>query len=96
MSTANQDNPLMNTVKGGGFPLLGLDLWEHSYYLKYRNKRDDYIKNFWSVVNWSFVNKLLVSNTKGNLNESIQPKELLIETESMMFIKTSKRHNRFI
>jgi Fe-Mn family superoxide dismutase len=82
MSTSNQDNPLMNTIRGGGFPLLGLDLWEHSYYLKYKNKRDDYIKNFWSVVNWSFVNELLQSQTKENLNESYIPKELLIEGES--------------
>lgn len=82
LSTANQDNPLMNTVRGGGFPLLGLDLWEHSYYLKYKNKRDDYIKNFWSVVNWSFVNELLQSQTKESLNENIKIKELLIESES--------------
>jgi len=82
MSTPNQDNPLMNTIKGGGFPLLGLDLWEHSYYLKYRNKRDDYIKNFWTVVNWTFVNELLQSQSKKSLNESVKPKELLIESES--------------
>ena len=82
MSTPNQDNPLMNTIKGGGFPLLGLDLWEHSYYLKYRNKKDDYIKNFWSVVNWSFVNDLYNSQNKGTLTESVRPKELLVESES--------------
>jgi Fe-Mn family superoxide dismutase len=58
MSTANQDNPLMNVVDGGGFPLLGLDLWEHAYYLKYQNKRDDYIRRFWDCVNWDFVNDL--------------------------------------
>ena len=55
MSTPNQDNPLMNVIEGGGFPILGLDLWEHAYYLKYRNKRDEYIVNFWKVVNWDFV-----------------------------------------
>lgn len=66
MSTPNQDNPLMDIVKGGGHPLLGLDLWEHSYYLKYFNKRDEYIKNFWSSVNWKFVNRLL----KSKLNEN--------------------------
>ena len=82
MSTPNQENPLMNTIKGGGFPLLGLDLWEHSYYLKYRNKRDDYIKNFWSVVNWSYVNKLYKSQEKDNLNESHIRKDILLESES--------------
>jgi Fe-Mn family superoxide dismutase len=55
-TTSNQDNPLMNTEKENGYPLLGLDLWEHAYYLKYKNKRDEYIKNFWKVVNWEFVN----------------------------------------
>jgi Fe-Mn family superoxide dismutase len=66
ISTPNQDNPLMDVVKGGGYPLLGLDLWEHAYYLKYLNKRDDYIKNFWTVVNWKFVNKLLKGRLSNN------------------------------
>lgn len=55
VTTSNQDNPLMNTEKENGYPLLGLDLWEHAYYLKYKNQRDKYIKNFWKVVNWGFV-----------------------------------------
>lgn len=55
VSTSNQDNPLMNTEKERGYPLLGLDVWEHAYYLKYKNKRDQYVKNFWKVVNWGFV-----------------------------------------
>jgi Fe-Mn family superoxide dismutase len=78
MTTPNQDNPQMNDIDGG-YPLLGLDLWEHAYYLKYQSSRDEYIKRFWDVVNWEFVNDVYLSKLKTKLKESIKSNEVITE-----------------
>ncbi|MBN8527870.1 MAG: superoxide dismutase [Caulobacterales bacterium] len=60
-STPNQDNPLMDLAEDKGAVVLGADVWEHAYYLKYQNRRADYLKAFWSVVNWNKVNALFAA-----------------------------------
>jgi Fe-Mn family superoxide dismutase len=60
-STPNQDNPLMDIAECPGTPILGIDVWEHAYYLNYQNKRADYLAAFWSVVNWKEVNDRYVA-----------------------------------
>jgi superoxide dismutase, Fe-Mn family len=60
-STPNQDNPLMDVADVKGTPILGLDVWEHAYYLKFQNRRPDYIGTFWNVINWAEVNARLAA-----------------------------------
>ena len=62
-STPNQDNPLMDVAEQKGAVVLGADVWEHAYYLKYQNRRADYLKAFWEVVNWNKVNDLHAAAT---------------------------------
>jgi Fe-Mn family superoxide dismutase len=62
-STPNQDNPLMDVAEQKGAIVLGADVWEHAYYLKYQNRRPDYLKAFWTVVNWNKANELYAAAT---------------------------------
>ncbi|MCY1671605.1 superoxide dismutase [Novosphingobium sp. SL115] len=62
-STPNQDNPLMDVAETKGMPILGNDMWEHAYYLKYQNRRADYLDGWWQVVNWQTVSKRFAAAT---------------------------------
>ncbi len=70
-STPNQDNPLMDLAEVRGIPILGIDVWEHAYYLKYQNKRADYLEAFWNVLDWKKVEENLDSAQKSDLLKKI-------------------------
>ncbi len=63
-TTSNQDNPLMDLVTDKGTPILAIDVWEHAYYLKYQNKRADYLKNIWNVIDWKAVSDKYAATLK--------------------------------
>lgn len=67
VSTANQDNPLMDTEPVRGIPILGIDVWEHAYYLKYQNKRPEYLEQIWNVIDWSKVEEYYEAAIKSEL-----------------------------
>jgi Fe-Mn family superoxide dismutase len=64
ITSINQDNPIMDLAPIQGAPILGIDVWEHAYYLKYQNKRADYLKNIWKIINWEFVSEKYLDQTK--------------------------------
>jgi superoxide dismutase len=71
-STANQDNPIMDVSKDRGIPILGIDVWEHAYYLKYQNKRGDYLESIWKIVDWNNVSKRYIEALKDPLLKVIE------------------------
>ena len=73
VSTANQDNPIMGKAIAGceGRPIFGVDVWEHAYYLKYNNRRPEYLAAWWNAVNWDEINKRYESMKSGQLEPAL-------------------------
>lgn len=72
-STPNQDNPIMDNVKDRGIPIIAIDVWEHAYYLKYQNKRGDYLGAIWNVIDWNSISLKYVEALKDPLLKSLVP-----------------------
>lgn len=79
ITTQNNDNPLMNVIKNSGYPILALDLWEHSYYLKYKNDKIKYIENFWSSINWNRINEIYEQRTQKKITEVESVKKVIFD-----------------
>ena len=81
-STPNQDNPLMDVSEVRGIPIIGIDVWEHAYYLKYQNKRGDYLESIWSVLDWEIISK--------NYEQAKSSPEMNVLLKELKVVKKSK------
>lgn len=78
-STPNQDNPLMDVSEVRGIPIIGIDVWEHAYYLKYQNKRGDYLETIWSVLDWGVISKKFEEAQSGSVMKALVKEATVIK-----------------